>query len=53
MSTKYPYGYIPKIQYWLEQYSQAITAGTYGRATQCLGKLNYFTGKQKALIGSI
>jgi hypothetical protein len=47
---KYPNGFLPKIQYWNEQFGIKITEGKLDDAQQCLNKMNYFIIRQKELI---
>ena len=44
---KYPKGYIPKIEYWMEQYQEAVHRFDEIRA---LEKLHYFIGRELSLI---
>jgi hypothetical protein len=46
---KYPNGFIPKIQYWNEQFTNCITEGRFDEAQHCLNKMNYFIIRQKEL----
>lgn len=46
---KYPNGFIPKIQYWNEQFIKCINEGQFDQAQQCLNKMNYFIIRQKEL----
>jgi hypothetical protein len=46
---KYPNGFMPKIQYWNEQFSLRINEGKFDEAQQCLNKMNYFIIRQKEL----
>ena len=44
---KYPKGYMPKIEYWMEQYQEAVHRFDEIRA---LEKLHYFIGRELSLI---
>ena len=46
---RYPQGYLPKIKYWAEQLVSAATNGETHRIPQIMGKLEYFTTRQKEL----
>jgi len=46
---RYPEGYLPKIKYWAEQLVSAATNGETHRIPQIMGKLEYFTTRQKEL----
>lgn len=45
----YPNGYLPKIQYWNEQFNLRIQENKLDEAQQCLNKINYFIIRQKEL----
>ena len=46
MSSKYPQGYIPKIQYWNSKLQEALANGEWSQAEYCMKKLQYFVGSQ-------
>ena len=46
MSSKYPQGYIPKIQYWNSKLQEALANGEWSQSEYCMKKLQYFVGSQ-------
>ena len=46
MSSKYPQGYIPKIQYWNGKLQEALANGEWSQAEYCMKKLNHFVSRQ-------
>jgi len=46
MSSKYPQGYIPKIQYWNSKLQEALASGEWSQSEYCMKKLQYFVGAQ-------
>jgi len=46
MSSKYPQGYIPKIQYWNSKLQEAILSNNWSESEYCMKKLQYFVGAQ-------
>jgi hypothetical protein len=46
MSSKYPQGYIPKIEYWQYEVNKAIGEGDWGQVDYCLTKLSHFVSRQ-------
>ena len=46
MSSKYPQGYIPKIQYWNSKLQEAIASNNWVRSEYCMKKLNHFVSRQ-------
>ena len=46
MSSKYPQGYIPKIQYWNSKLQEALANGEWSQAEYCMKKLNHFVSRQ-------
>ena len=46
MSSKYPQGYIPKIQYWNSKLQEALASGDWVQSEYCMKKLQYFVGAQ-------
>ena len=46
MSSKYPQGYIPKIQYWNSKLQEALANSEWSQAEYCMKKLQYFVGSQ-------
>ena len=46
---KYPNGFLPKIQYWNEQFGIKMSENKLDEAQQCLNKMNYFIIRQKEL----
>lgn len=46
MSSKYPQGYIPKIQYWNGKLQEALANGEWSQSEYCMKKLQYFVGAQ-------
>lgn len=46
MSSKYPQGYLPKIQYWQYKVNKFINAGELEQAEFAIKKLAYFTARQ-------
>lgn len=47
--SKYPQGYLPKIQYWAGQLQRAAAAGEGEKIPYIKEKLDYFLEKQKSL----
>jgi len=45
-NSKYPQGYIPKIQYWNGKLQGALTSGDWAWAEHCMKKLNHFVSRQ-------
>ena len=46
MSSKYPQGYLPKIQYWQYKVNRFINEGDLLQAEYAIKKLAYFTSRQ-------
>ena len=46
MNSKYPQGYIPKIEYWQYKLNTAIEAKEWSQAEYCMKKLNHFVSRQ-------
>ena len=46
MSSKYPQGYLPKIQYWQYKVNRYINEGDLLQAEYAIKKLAYFTARQ-------
>jgi hypothetical protein len=46
---EYENGYLPKIEYWNDQFKLRIAEGKLDDAQQCLNKINYFIIRQKEL----
>ena len=46
MSSKYPQGYLPKIQYWNDKLQGALTFNDWSQAEYCMKKLNHFVSRQ-------
>lgn len=46
MNSKYPQGYIPKIEYWQYKLNDAIETKEWSQAEYCMKKLQYFVGAQ-------
>ena len=51
MSSKYPQGYLPKIQYWRGKLNQAYNEGNLELACRAERKLAYFTSRQVEVYG--
>jgi hypothetical protein len=49
MNTRYPQGYLPKIQYWAGQLQEAAYLGEPQRIPYIWQKLQHFMERQKAL----
>ena len=49
-NTRYPDGYLNKIQYWNLQLTDAIGCRDFKAAGRATTKLTYFLGKQQDLI---
>lgn len=50
MSSKYPQGYLPKIQYWSDQLIQASADGDLYKMQKAKSKLDYFYSQQVAKV---
>ena len=46
MSSKYPQGYIPKIEYWQYKVNKAIQAGDWAGVEFSMKKLSHFVSRQ-------
>ena len=46
MNSKYPQGYLPKIQYWQYKVNRFINEGDLTSAEYAIKKLAYFTARQ-------
>lgn len=46
MSSKYPQGYLPKIQYWQYKVNRYINEGDLLQAEYAIKKLAHFTARQ-------
>ena len=46
MNSKYPQGYIPKIEYWQYKLNNAIETKEWSQAEYCMKKLNHFVSRQ-------
>ena len=49
VKRQYENGYLPKIQYWNEQFGIKMNEGNLDDAQHCLNKMNYFIIRQKEL----
>jgi len=50
-SSKYQYGYQPKINYWKYKWNQAIEMGNVEGALRAEWKVEYFTQRQMEVYG--
>lgn len=50
-SSKYQYGYQPKINYWKSKLNQAIEMGNVEGALHAEWKVEYFTNRQMEVYG--
>ena len=50
-NTKYPTGYLPKIQYWMGKWTEAMQNDDIERACQAEAKVEYFTNRQNQVYG--
>ena len=46
MSSKYPQGYIPKIEYWQYKVNKAIQNGDWAEVDYSMKKLSHFVSRQ-------
>ena len=46
MNSKYPQGYLPKIQYWQYKVNRYINEGDIAKAEFAVKKLSYFINRQ-------
>ena len=51
MSSKYPQGYLPKIQYWKGKLNEAYQTNNLEMAIRAEHKLAYFTQRQVEVYG--
>ena len=52
-NSRYPNGYIPKIQYWSGKLNQALAFGDTDGVEYANRKLNYFIGRQVELQSTV